>query len=123
MRRSTYPIDIGDPEGQRFERVEAAVDTGVMFSIVPGSLLQRLGVPVRDEMLTVLPNGHHAIRQLGETQIRIGSRTSRTLVVFGTDDEEVVLGEYALNGAMLAVDPAKRRLVPIESSVETQKAE
>ncbi len=29
------PIEVGDPEGGRFERVEALVDTGATFTIVP----------------------------------------------------------------------------------------
>ncbi len=44
MGTFTYTIDIGDPQGQRFERVEALVDTGASYTTLPASLLQRLGV-------------------------------------------------------------------------------
>ena len=39
-------IGIGDPQGRRFEDVEAIVDTGSTFTAIPRTTLQRLGVPV-----------------------------------------------------------------------------
>ena len=38
------PLEVGDPEGSQFEEVEALVDTGATFTVVPGRILQRLGV-------------------------------------------------------------------------------
>ena len=37
-------IGIGDPQGRRFEDVEAIVDTGSTFTAIPRTTLQRLGV-------------------------------------------------------------------------------
>ncbi|MFQ5880385.1 MAG: aspartyl protease family protein, partial [Dehalococcoidia bacterium] len=37
-------IEVGDPQGERFEAVEALVDTGATYSVAPRSLLERLGV-------------------------------------------------------------------------------
>ena len=36
-------LEIGDPDGQRFETVEAMVDSGATFTFIPRSLLERLG--------------------------------------------------------------------------------
>ena len=33
-----------DPEGEGFESVEVLVDTGATFTVIPGSILRRLGV-------------------------------------------------------------------------------
>ncbi len=38
-------IQIGDPQGRRFEQVEALVDTGASDTVIPGTVLERLGVP------------------------------------------------------------------------------
>jgi len=37
-------IEIGDAAGERWERVEALVDTGATYTTVPAELLRRLGV-------------------------------------------------------------------------------
>jgi len=37
-------IELGDPLGQRFESLDAVVDTGSTYTVVPASLLVRLGV-------------------------------------------------------------------------------
>ena len=47
-----YPIALGNPTGTEFEVLNAVVDTGAMYSIVPSSLLERLGVE---------PNGQNDI--------------------------------------------------------------
>ena len=39
-----YPLEIGSAEGSRYERVEALVDTGAMYSWVPASILRSLGL-------------------------------------------------------------------------------
>ncbi|MFN3973919.1 MAG: hypothetical protein ACK4K2_01385 [Dehalococcoidia bacterium] len=36
-------IAIGDPEGSRFEEIEALVDTGASYTLVPPRHLRRLG--------------------------------------------------------------------------------
>ena len=37
-------IEVGDPQGSRFEDVDALVDTGASHSAAPASLLRRLGI-------------------------------------------------------------------------------
>ncbi len=40
----TVTLEIGDPQGRRFETVEALVDTGATLTSAPASLLRSLGV-------------------------------------------------------------------------------
>ena len=35
-------IEVGDPDGQRYETVEALVDSGATYTTMPESLLRRL---------------------------------------------------------------------------------
>ena len=44
MGTFTIKVEVGDPQGQRWEIVEALVDTGTSFSVVPRALLECLGV-------------------------------------------------------------------------------
>ena len=45
------PIGVGDPQGERFQIVEALVDTGATFSIVPAPILDGLGVGSPEERI------------------------------------------------------------------------
>ncbi len=107
------PIEIGDPQGERFERVEAMVDTGASYTLVPGSLLRRLGVTPYDRLMFILADGRQIERDLGQTWIRIDGKSVITIVVFGEEDTEPLLGAYALEGLRLGVDSLNRRLVPV----------
>lgn len=115
MGTFNYPIEIGDPGGQRFERIEALVDTGASYTVVPASVLQRLGVVPSRTRTFVLGDGRETERELGETIVRIDGTSVTTLVVFGDDQAGPALGVYTLEGLGLAVDPVKRRLVPTEA--------
>ena len=107
-----YPIEIGDPQGQRYERVEALVDTGASYTVVPASLLQRLGVTPHDRIPFILADGRQIERDIGRTWLRVDGKTEVTLVVFSDEGTEPLLGAYALEGLRLGVDPYNRRLVP-----------
>lgn len=106
-------IQVGDPAGQRYESLEALADTGATYSVVPASLLGRLGVTAHSRDRFVLADGREVDRDIGRTWIRVDGRAEVTLVVFGEADSPAVLGAYTLEGLRLAVDPVARRLVPV----------
>lgn len=111
MGTFTQTIEVSDPQRTRFERVEALVDTGATFSVFPASFLRRLGVQPSRESPFVLGDGRHVSRPVGEVAVRVLGQTVTTLVVFG-DEGHHLLGAHALEGLLLAVDPASERLVP-----------
>jgi carbon-monoxide dehydrogenase small subunit len=107
-------IEIGDPQGEHFERVEALVDTGASFTVLPRSLLERLGVPSHGARTFRLADGRVDRQPIGRTWVRVDGQTEMTIVVFGRDDAPALLGAYALEGLLLAADPVAKRLVPVE---------
>jgi len=107
-------IEIGDPGGRRFEKMEALVDTGATFTVVPANLLQRLGVAVQRRAKFRLADGTVMERNIGETKIRLDSQEVTTTVVFGEEGEPSLLGVVTLETALLAVDPVRKRLIPVE---------
>ena len=106
-------IDVGDPSGQRFEAIEALVDTGATYTVVPAPLLVRLGVVRHARDVFVLADGRHVERDIGQTWVRVAERAVITLVVFGEPDSRPLLGVYTLEGGRLAPDPVGRRLLPV----------
>ncbi len=106
-------IDIGDPSGQRFEPLQALVDTGATYTVVPAPILERLGVQRHARDRFVLADGRGVDLDFGQTWVRVDDRTVITLVVFGEPDSRTLLGAYTLEGVRLAPDPVRRRLVPV----------
>ena len=45
MGTFSVEIEIGDPAGERWESVEALVDTGATYPVIPRPLLESLAVP------------------------------------------------------------------------------
>ncbi len=107
-----YPLEIGDPEGNTFERIDALVDTGASFTVAPASVLRRLGVAPQERIRLRLADGNIIERDIGETKVRLDGRSVTTLVVFGEEDVPALLGAYTLEGSRMVVDPANQRLVP-----------
>ena len=108
-------VEIGDPQGQRYEPVEMLVDTGATFTKVPRELLEGLGVPVESTYIAELADGSRIERTRGRTMIRLHGKEYPTPVTFGESGEQSLLGAMALEDAMLAVDPHARRLIPVDA--------
>ena len=106
------PIRFDSMDGQRSLEIEAMVDTGASYTIVPANLLRELGVSPIDKISLVLADGRVVEYDMGEAQATINGRSIPTLVVFGEDDARALLGAYTLEGLRLAVDPTHSRLVP-----------
>lgn len=106
-------IEIGDPSGQRFESVDAVVDTGASYSQAPKSLLNRLNVKPHIEEPLVTADGREVPSQIGIAYIRINGTSLPSLVVFEEETAPVILGAHALEGFLLGVDPVAKRLIPV----------
>ncbi len=114
-------LEVGDPQGRRWETVEALVDTGASFSIFPCFLLERLGVTPQEKAPFQLADGRSIQCDVAQTQIRIDGRTRTTLVIFGEPGTDALLGAYTLEGFPLAPDPVIRRLIPVAGLLKTRQ--
>lgn len=112
-------MEIGDSAGERWESLEALVDTGATYTMLPAPLLRRLGVTPYTRDVFELADGRRAQYEIGHGWLRLDGRTVITLVVFGDADAEPLLGAYALEGLRLAPDPVGRRLIPVPGLLMT----
>lgn len=113
MKTVVVTIGVGDPQGQRFENLEVAVDTGATFSTAPGTLLERLGVPVDPSVQSEATDGSVVPVDVGRTIIRLEGKEFPTPVIFGKPAGPGLLGVIALQDALLAVDPVAKCLTPV----------
>ena len=113
MGTFSVPIEIGNPDGTQYRTVHALVDTGASHTTIPAPLLRELGVPVHDQVTFILADGRNIQRDVGRTWIRIDGRSEITIVVFGDQDAEALLGAYTMQGLLLNVDSANERLIQV----------
>ena len=105
-------IEIGDPDGQLYETVEAMVDSGAAYTFMPPSLLRRLGVQPHRKLTFMLADGTQIERDFGWTRVRLNGDSEPSPVVFGDEDAAPLLGTLTLTIAGLALDPESGGLVP-----------
>jgi len=107
-------VEIGNPSGDRYESVSALVDTGSTYTVIPRPILERLSVKPTRSATFRLGDESTLEAEIGQTWLRIDGTSVITQVVFGAADARRLLGAYALEGLLLAADPVKQRLVPVE---------
>lgn len=116
------PIDIGDPQGERWTSLDALVDTGASVVSAPTSVLRDLNiVPL---MRQPFRSAHGEVREMeiGRTWVRFEGREVMTLVVFNDEGSSPLLGALALEEAFLGVDPVGQRLVPVEGLLMSEES-
>lgn len=107
-----WPIRLDSMDSQQSLEIEALVDTGASYTVVPTHLLKDLGVSPIDKIGLVLADGQSVEYDIGEARATIDGKSIPTLVVFGKDNAPALLGAYTLEGLRLAVDPTHGRLIP-----------
>lgn len=98
----------------RPEMVEALVDTGATLSILPSSVLRRIGVKPLQTVRTRLADGRLVRRDVGEVRLTLNGQAVTTRVIFGHARDAKVIGLVTLESLGLSVDPIRRRLIPAE---------
>ena len=96
-----------------FESLEALVDSGATYTLVPETILGRLGAARIDRQTFVIADGSRVERDIGEAVVRIDGRTRTSVVVFEDANAEPLLGAVTLEEFGLGIDPVGRRLVPV----------
>jgi clan AA aspartic protease len=114
---STFKVEleVGDPDGGRWERISLPVDTGSAYTVVPRGVLESLGVKPFRRARFRLADGRAFDQEIGQTWIRLNGSSVISIVAFGEEGDEPLLGAYALEGLLLAVDPVGERLVPVDA--------
>ena len=110
-----WPMEIYSTDGQRVATVQAMVDTGSSYTVLPTEILRRLGVDSTDALDFELGDGSIVALETGEVRIRVEGRDVTGGVVFGADRTTPLMGSDILQKADLLVDPVAHRLIPRSS--------
>ena len=113
MGTFSVPVEVGNVDGSRYESLEALVDTGASYLVVPRSVLSAVGVRVAERRQFTLADGRQVEMDVGAVSLRLDGRSFPVLAVFGGDEAGTLLGAVALETFGLAADPIRGRLVPV----------
>ena len=95
---------------KRAKELDLLVDTGSTFTWIASRLLAELGIVPTRERSFVTIEGRNVKRSIGEAVLEYEGESATTIVVFAKEQDEQVLGVYALEGLGLEVDPGRKRL-------------
>lgn len=89
---------------------EFLVDSGATYTVVPESILKRIGLkPQREEKFS-LADGRIIKRSVGSALFAFEGRESAAPVLFGEKGDSLLLGALTLEALGLTLDPLKRTL-------------
>ena len=110
---STFEVEVGI--GRHFGgpavQVQALVDTGAFNSMMPASLLSRLGVTPTERRKYALADNSEVEWEIGMAQMTIDGSEWPCPVIFGPEDQ-YLLGATTLEIFGFMVDPVAGELVP-----------
>lgn len=106
-------IEVGDILGSRFESLEAMVDTGAIYSAIPGNILSRLGVEPRQTLSFELADNSSVDLPVGYATIKIEQQEVIVMVIFAPDHAQPLVGATTLEFAGYGVDSLNKRLIEV----------
>ena len=101
----SVPIEIADCNGGEFEWIDAIVDTGAAYTMLPSPMLAGLGIIPEQTRTFSLADGARRRFDIAEARVRYDDLTVTTIVAFNKEGSEPLLGAYTLEGLGMAVDP------------------
>jgi predicted aspartyl protease len=84
-----------------------------MYSVVPSSVLHRLGIRPGKTKTFILADGTEIKRSLGQALFRMKGEEGASPVIFGEKGDSTLLGSISLGVLGFILDPFKRELRPL----------
>ena len=92
--------------------VEADVDTGATYTVLPDRMLrEQVGVRPTERQTFTLADGSRVLLPVGEARLHVEGRERTSTVVFGSDNQ-YLLGATTLQVFGLIADTTDHRLIP-----------
>jgi clan AA aspartic protease len=107
-------VSVGNPaDGGEREEVRCLVDSGAVYSLIPGLVLERLGITAHSTREFVLANGDVIRRRLATATFEYEGRRGDSMVIVGEPGDDPLLGATTLEGFGFVLDPFRRELRPM----------
>ena len=114
MGLTTLAIQVGNPANPDVtEELEFLIDSGASYSVVPTSVLERLGIKPIGEQTFRSADGSKIVRKKGIALFKFADQLGGADVIFGEEGDQQLLGAFTLEALGLALDPLRRELKPL----------
>ena len=106
-------VEVSNPRDQtHWQKLDLIADTGAIFSLIPRSTLDQLGITPYAEETFHLADGSEIRHPMGDVFIRIDGKARTVPTIFGEPTDTPLLGVTALEILGYAIDPRTRKLEP-----------
>ena len=100
-------------KAEKTAEVEFLVDSGVVYSLVPGKILDELGIEPYKEMSFSLADGTTINRRISSAYFEFEGEGGPAPVVYGEVGDTALLGATTLESIGLVLNPFTRTLHPM----------
>jgi len=100
-------------KSEKFAEVEFLIDSGAVYSLVPGEILDSLGIEPYREMSFSLADGTTIKRQISSAYFEYEGEGGPAPVVYGEKGDTALLGATTLESIGLVLNPFSRTLHPM----------
>jgi clan AA aspartic protease len=109
----------GKPRKTR--KLSLLVDSGAIYSVVPGHVLRQLGVKAHSSKTFTLADGSGINRKIGDAIFKLDGYQGASPVIFGKKGDSALLGTVSLEALGLLLDPIRRELRPLPMVLGSHK--
>lgn len=99
--------------GRKSAEVEFLIDSGAVYSLVPGKQLRTIGIKPYKTVEFVLTDGIKVSRKVGDAYFEYRGEGGAAPVIFGETGDQPLLGATTLESLGLVLDPFRRELYPM----------
>ena len=108
-------------KSEKFADVEFLVDSGVVYSLVPGKILDELEIEPYKEMSFSLADGTSIKRKISSAYFEYEGEGGPAPVVYGEAGDTPLLGATTLESIGLVLNPFTRTLHPMRMLMAKMK--
>ena len=105
-------LEVGNPSREEFVAVQAMVDTGAIYTMIPEDILDRLGIPRLETDIFELADDSLVEYPIGDAVVRLQGRMRTVPVVFTRPNNTPLLGATTMEIFRLVPDPVNEQLIP-----------
>ena len=123
MALTLLKLKVANPASPKVTKeLEFLVDSGAIYSVVPATVLKKLGIePLTTEEFR-LADGSTIKRKKGVALFRYENRVGGADVIFGQRGDSQLLGALTLGALGLVLDPLRRELKPLPMVLAVTRA-
>jgi clan AA aspartic protease len=100
-------------KAKKFAEVEFMIDSGAVYSLVPGKILDELGIEPYREVSFSLADGSTIKRRVGDAYFELNGEGGAAPVIYGEEGDDALLGATTLEALQLVLNPFTRELYPM----------